>query len=304
MTFSLPERIEIIEVCPRDGFQSVKEFIPTEGKIAILDALAGTGIATMEITSFVSPKAIPQMADAADVTAHFNAKWRGKITSVALVPNLRGAESALAAGVDWMNFVISASVDHNMANTRRTVEESIEELKKVCALKGETKLRLSVATSFACPFAGDVPSEKVVRVVDACLEAGIDGVTLCDTIGTTDPKYLANTLTEMRARYGDYPFALHLHDTHGMALANMLTALRMGFTSFDAAAGGLGGCPFAPGAAGNAATEDMANMAERMGIATGIDIPKLLSVVRSMKSNYGLTTFSHLAAADKTCSDS
>ncbi len=160
MTFSLPERIEIMEVCPRDGFQSVKEFIPTEAKIAILDALAGTGISTMEITSFVSPKAIPQMADAADVTAHFNAKWRGKITSVALVPNLRGAESALAAGVDWMNFVISASVDHNMANTRRTVEESIEELKKVCALKGETKLRLSVATSFACPFAGDVPPKR------------------------------------------------------------------------------------------------------------------------------------------------
>ena len=301
MSFSLPERIEIMEVCPRDGFQSVKEFIPTEGKIAVLDALAGTGISTMEITSFVSPKAIPQMADAADVTAHFNAKWRGKITSVALVPNLRGAESALAAGVDWMNFVISASVDHNLANTKRTVEESVEELKKVCALKGKTKLRLSVATSFACPFAGDVPPEKVVRVVSDCLEAGVDGVTLCDTIGTTDPKYLANTLTEMRNKFGDYPFALHLHDTHGMALANMFTALNMGFTDFDAAAGGLGGCPFAPGAAGNAATEDMANMAERMGIKTGIDLPKLLSVVRIMKSEYGLTTFSHLGSADKGC---
>lgn len=292
----LPGAVEIMEVCPRDGFQSVKEFIPTEHKVAIIDGLAGTGISAMEVTSFVSPKAIPQMADAADVLAEFNTKWKGKVTSIALIPNLRGAEGALASGVDWMNFVISASGDHNMANTRRTVDESIAEMEKVAALKGSTKLRVSVATAFACPFAGPVAPEKVLRVIDRALEAGADGITMADTIGTADPKYVTSTLSVIREKYGDYPFTLHLHDTYGMALANMAAAMGLGFASFDAAAGGLGGCPFAPGAAGNAATEDMVNMAESMGIKTGIDILKVLSVVRTMESLYGLKINSHLAA--------
>jgi len=292
----LPGAVEIMEVCPRDGFQSVKEFIPTEHKVAIIDGLAETGISAMEVTSFVSPKAIPQMADAADVMAEFKKKWQGKVTSIALIPNLRGAEGALASGVDWINFVISASGDHNMANTRRTVDESIAEMEKVAALKGSTKLRVSVATAFACPFAGPVAPEKVLRVIDRALEAGADGITMADTIGTADPKYVTSTLSVIREKYGDYPFTLHLHDTYGMALANMAAAMGLGFASFDAAAGGLGGCPFAPGAAGNAATEDMVNMAESMGIKTGIDILKVLSVVRTMESVYGLKINSHLAA--------
>ncbi|NLB84161.1 MAG: hydroxymethylglutaryl-CoA lyase [Synergistaceae bacterium] len=296
---SLPKSVEIVEVCPRDGFQSVKEFIPTETKIAIIDELAGTGIKTMEVTSFVSPKAIPQMADAAEVMAAFRGKWKGRVTSVALIPNLRGAEGALAAGADWMNFVVSASEDHNRANTKRTVEESLAEMEKVASLKGDTKLRVSVATAFACPFAGAVAPEKVLKVIDNALEAGADGITLADTIGTADPKYLASTISVIREKYGDYPFTLHLHDTYGMALANMLTALEMGFASFDAAAGGLGGCPFAPGAAGNAATEDMVNMAHQMGIETGIDLMKLLAAVRKMRSAWGLTIASHLAATKK-----
>lgn len=293
---SLPEKIEITEVCPRDGFQSVKDFIATEQKVAIIDSLAVTGVPVMEVTSFVSPKAIPQMADAAEVMAEFNKRWKGKVTSVVLIPNLRGAEGALASGADWMNFVISASEDHNMANTRRTVEESIAEMKKVAELKGSTKLRVSAATAFACPFAGPVPPEKVFRVLDAAMEAGADGVTLADTIGTADPKFVTGTLSAVRRRYGSYPFALHLHDTYGMALANMAAAMALGFASFDAAAGGLGGCPFAPGAAGNAATEDMVNMAHSMGVSTGIDLLKVLSAVRAMESAYGLRISSHLAA--------
>ena len=296
---SLPKSVEIVEVCPRDGFQSVKEFIPTETKIAIIDELAGTGIKTMEVTSFVSPKAIPQMADAAEVMAAFRAKWKGRVTSVALIPNLRGAEGALAAEADWMNFVVSASEDHNRANTKRTVDESLAEMEKVASLKGNTKLRVSVATAFACPFAGSMPPEKVLKVIDSALEAGADGITLADTIGTADPKHLASTLSVIREKYGDYPFTLHLHDTYGMALANMLTALEMGFASFDAAAGGLGGCPFAPGAAGNAATEDMVNMVHQMGIETGIDLMKVLAAVRKMRAAWGLTIASHLAATKK-----
>ena len=300
---SLPKSVEIVEVCPRDGFQSVKKFIPTETKIAIIDELAGTGIKTMEVTSFVSPKAIPQMADAAEVMAAFRAKWKGRVTSVALIPNLRGAEGALAAGADWMNFVVSASEDHNRANTKRTVDESLAEMKKVASLKGDTKLRVSVATAFACPFAGAVAPEKVLKVIDSALEAGADGITLADTIGTADPKYLASTLSVIREKYGDYPFTLHLHDTYGMALANMLTALEMGFASFDAAAGGLGGCPFAPGAAGNAATEDMVNMAHQMGIETGVDLLKVLAAVRKMRAAWGLAIASHLAATKKGLED-
>lgn len=295
-SLSLPEKIGIMEVCPRDGFQSVKDFIPTEDKVAIIDSLASTGVSDMEVTSFVSPKAIPQMADAAEVMAEFNKRWKGKVTSVVLIPNLRGAEGALASGADWMNFVISASEDHNMANTRRTVEESIAEMKKVAGLKGGTKLRVSAATAFACPFAGPVAPEKVFRILDAALEAGADGITLADTIGTADPKYVTETLSALRQRYGDYPFALHLHDTYGMALANMAAAMALGFAHFDAAAGGLGGCPFAPGAAGNAATEDMVNMAHSMGIATGIDLVKLLGAVRAMESDFGLKISSRLAA--------
>lgn len=291
----LPERIEIMEVCPRDGFQSVKEFIPTEHKVAIIDKLAATGVSAMEVTSFVSPKAIPQMADAAEVMAEFNKKWKGRLTSIALIPNVRGAEGALASGADWMNFVISASEDHNKANTRRTVEESLAEMETVAGMKGAVKLRVAVATAFACPFAGPVAPEKVLKVIDRALAAGADGITMADTIGTADPKSLTSTLSEVRKHYPDYPFTLHLHDTYGMALANMVAAMELSFASFDAAAGGLGGCPFAPGAAGNAATEDMVNMAESMGISTGVDLLKVLAAVREMESVYGLRINSHLA---------
>ena len=292
----LPERIEIMEVCPRDGFQSVKEFIPTENKVAIINRLAETGVSAMEVTSFVSPKAIPQMADAAEVMAEFNKRWKGRVPSIALIPNVRGAEGALAAGADWMNFVVSASEDHNKANTRRTVEESLAEMETVAKMKGSTKLRVAVATAFACPFAGPVAPEKVLKVIDRALAAGADGVTMADTIGTADPKFLTATLSAVRERYPDYPFTLHLHDTYGMALANMVAAMELGFTSFDSAAGGLGGCPFAPGAAGNAPTEDMVNMAESMGISTGVDLLKVLAAVREMESTYGLKINSHLAA--------
>jgi hydroxymethylglutaryl-CoA lyase len=296
MEMKRPEKVIIREVCPRDGFQSVKEFIPTEDKVKFIDSLVGTGVSIMEVTSFVSPKAIPQMADAADVMAEFNRKWKGKVESVVLVPNLRGAENALKTGPDWLNFVLSASEAHNKANTRRTVEESLEELKKVKALTGDTRLNVSVATAFECPFDGAVDPAQVIKVLDAIFEIGVQGVTLADTIGTADPAEVTRTLSLVREKYGDYPFSLHLHDTHGMAMVNTMAALDLGFNYFDAAAGGLGGCPFAPGAAGNAATEDLVNFLERIGISTGVDLLKTVSVAREMES-YGLNVMSHLAAS-------
>jgi hydroxymethylglutaryl-CoA lyase len=296
-TCKIPREATVREVCPRDGFQSVKEYIPLEKKSEIIDELAGTGISCMEVTSFVSPKAIPQMKDASEVMVEYNRKWKGKVKSYVLVPNLRGAQDALKTGPDSLNFVISASEAHNKANTRRTVKESLEELKKVAEIAGDAELTVSVATAFECPFAGAVSPERVIEVLDAVFGVGVQGVTLADTIGTANPAEVRRTLTKVKEKYGDYPFYLHLHDTHGMALANTMTALELGFTRFDAATGGLGGCPFAPGAAGNLATEDLVNFLEKIGVSTGVDLLKTVKIARELET-YGLNVISHLAASN------
>ena len=296
MDKQIPHSATIREVCPRDGFQSVRDFIPTEDKVKFINTLVETGISIMEVTSFVSPKAIPQMADAADVMEEFNKRWKDKVDSVVLIPNLRGAENALKVNPDWINFVLSASESHNKANTKRTVAESLEELKRVAAIKGETKLCVSVATAFECPFEGTVNPDNVIRVLDAIFEIGVHGITLADTIGTANPFEVTTTLSKIRGKYGNYPFFLHLHDTHGMALVNTLAALHLGFNCFDSAAGGLGGCPFAPGAAGNVATEDLVNFLEKIGVHTNVDLLKVISAARNMKA-YGLKIMSHLSAS-------
>ncbi|MDD4585590.1 MAG: hydroxymethylglutaryl-CoA lyase [Aminobacterium colombiense] len=296
MDKQIPHSATIREVCPRDGFQSVRDFIPTEDKVKFINTLVETGISIMEVTSFVSPKAIPQMADAADVMEEFNKRWKDKVDSVVLIPNLRGAENALKVNPDWINFVLSASESHNKANTKRTVAESLEELKRVAAIKGETKLCVSVATAFECPFEGAVDPDNVIRVLDAIFEIGVHGITLADTIGTANPFEVTTTLSKIRGKYGNYPFFLHLHDTHGMALVNTLAALHLGFNCFDSAAGGLGGCPFAPGAAGNVATEDLVNFLEKIGVHTNVDLLKVISAARNMKA-YGLKIMSHLSAS-------
>jgi hydroxymethylglutaryl-CoA lyase len=298
---SLPRWAEVIEVCPRDGFQNVRTFIPTPEKIALLDELADAGFKTIEVTSFVSPKAIPQMADAAEVMADFKRK-HGNIEAVALIPNVRGAEKALAAGTDTLNFVLSASESHNRENTHRTVEESLSELAEVCRIREgggpsgrRPKMHVSVATAFFCPFEGEVPKEAVLKIIDRALSLGCDGLSIADTIGTAHPARVQDTLLAVRERYPEQRFVLHLHDTHGMALANALVALRLGFNVFDAATGGLGGCPFAPGAAGNVATEDMVNFLERLGIETGVNLAKVLSISRSIPDRVGVPFCSHLA---------
>ena len=296
MDKQIPHSATIREVCPRDGFQSVRDFIPTEDKVKFINTLVETGISIMEVTSFVSPKAIPQMADAADVMEEFNKRWKDKVDSVVLIPNLRGAENALKVNPDWINFVLSASESHNKANTKRTVAESLEELKRVAVIKGETKLCVSVATAFECPFEGAVDPDNVIRVLDAIFEIGVHGITLADTIGTANPFEVTTTLSKIRGKYGNYPFFLHLHDTHGMALVNTLAALHLGFNCFDSAAGGLGGCPFAPGAAGNVATEDLVNFLEKIGVHTNVDLLKVISAARNMKA-YGLKIMSHLSAS-------
>jgi hydroxymethylglutaryl-CoA lyase len=298
----LPRRAEVIEVCPRDGFQNVQTFIPTAQKIALLDDLAEAGFRTIEVTSFVSPKAIPQMADAAEVMADFKRR-HGAIEAVALVPNVRGAEKAIDAGADVLNFVLSASESHNRENTRRTIEQSLSELAEVCRIregkKGKKgkKIHVSVATSFFCPFEGEVSGDAVLKVVERALSLGCDGLSIADTTGTAHPVKVRDTLRAVRERYPEQKIVLHLHDTHGMALVNTLVALGLGYDAFDAAVGGLGGCPFAPGAAGNVATEDLLNFLGCLGIETEVDFSKVLAVAQSIPGRLGVPLCSHLAAA-------
>ncbi|MDR3265277.1 MAG: hydroxymethylglutaryl-CoA lyase, partial [Synergistaceae bacterium] len=192
-------------------------------------------------------------------------------------------------------FVVSASESHNQENTRRTVEESLSELAEVCRIRGDKKTHVSVATAFFCPFEGEVPKDAVLRIADRALSLGCDGLSIADTIGTAHPAKVQDTLSAVRERYPKQRIVLHLHDTHGMALANTLVALQLGYDAFDAATGGLGGCPFAPGAAGNVATEDLVNFLERLGIGTGIDLAKVLAISRGIPNRLGISTCSHLA---------
>lgn len=293
----LPQKVEIIEVCPRDGFQNIKTFIPTETKIEIINRLADCGFTAIEATSFVHPKAIPQLADAAEVLAAVREKHAGRVKLIALVPNLYGAKKAIENGADELTYVTSASEAHNLENIRQTIDQSVAALKEVCKIKQDRKVRLAVATAFDCPFAGHVAPDQVVRLVNAGLEAGVDEFIMADTIGTATPLQMEALWNRLSAEYPKLSFGFHIHDTQGMGLANILTLLQFGATKFEGAAFGLGGCPFAPGAAGNIATEDMINMLHKMGIATGVDYDKLLAVARFIETKLGIAPVGHMVRA-------
>ncbi|MFZ5753755.1 MAG: hydroxymethylglutaryl-CoA lyase [Bacillota bacterium] len=290
---NLPAEVQIIEVGPRDGFQSIKEWIPTELKLEIITSLFEANLRKIEITSFVHPKAIPQMQDAKDVVKAVLDKY-DNVEMIALVPNLVGAETAWKAGIKHITYVISASERHNMENVRRSVEESFAELKSLKERIPELKIKLDVATAFGCPFLGHIPLEQVYKMIDNGLAIGVDEICLCDTIGMANPKQVGDMLTKIKDRYPDRDFSLHLHDTRGMGLANTLVALQKGITIFESAIGGLGGCPFAPGAAGNIATEDLVNMLEQMGIKTNIQLPKLLETAQLIKTKINPNLTGHM----------
>ncbi|WP_434742284.1 hydroxymethylglutaryl-CoA lyase [Micromonospora sp. SH-82] len=270
-----PDSVTIREVGPRDGLQN-EDPIPTEAKVRLLDALSGTGVRRIEAVSFVHPKAIPQMADADEV-------WR-RATRVdgvrysALVPNTRGAQRALAAGFTEIEVVVSASDTHNRRNVNRGTDESLDDIAELVDLlhgAGAT-VEVIVATSFGCPFEGDVDPKRVAGIVDRVVRDGADRVAFGDTTGMGTPRRVRELLTEVRDRNADVPVLLHFHNTRGTALANLLTALELGVTEFDASVGGLGGCPYAPGASGNLATEEAVHMLHDMGIDTGIDLSALI----------------------------
>ncbi len=285
---SLPPKATLREVGPRDGFQIHTAFIPTETKLEIIEAVANAGVNNIEATSFVSPKAVPQLKDAADVISRVHRN--GTIYS-ALVPNLKGAQNAVAAGVDEMVVVISASNAHNQANVRRTVDESLADLDAIFSLAAEHGIPVigSAATAFGCPYQGDVPEADVMKLIDAYTSKGVAAVILADTTGMATPVRTQRLIGSVLDRYPGTEIVLHLHDNRGTAMANLLAAVIAGATTFDTALGGIGGCPYVPQAAGNLPTEDVVFMLEDMGVQTGVDLEALIRAAHRLEKIIGTT---------------
>lgn len=291
---NLPNKVEIIEVGPRDGFQNIPTFIPTNTKLRIIDTLVNSGFKKIQVTSFVHPKAIPQMKDSKEVAETVVEKYP-EVTFTALVPNLYGAKSAYDSGIREISCVISASETHNKENINRSINESFEELAKIRSELNDVRIKLDIATAFGCPFEGEIPIQKISDMIDIAYKIGVDYVYLADTIGVANPKQVESVLEHLNKSFPDKNIGLHMHDTRGMGLANILTALQKGYTIFESAAGGLGGCPFAPGAAGNIATEDLVNMLESMGITTNIKLDKLYDSTNLIKEHIKHNLTSHMA---------
>ena len=282
------KKVKIREVAPRDGFQSWPDFVPTEKKVEIITALIEAGIVEMETTSFVNPKAIPQMKDAADVLKQVP---RGACKHAALVPNLKGAQLAVENGADELVAVISVSDAHNQANVRRTVAESVADLEAIFSLTRERNIPVTgaMAVSFGCPYQGDVPEDDVYRLAESYIKGGAASVLLADTTGMATPPRVEKLVSGFRKRFPSTPFSLHLHNNRGTAMANLYTALGAGADTFDTALGGIGGCPNVPQAAGNLPTEDVVYMLEDMGCDTGLDLIKLIEAALLMEKVLGRT---------------
>lgn len=289
----LPGKVFITEVGPRDGFQNIKEWIPTPLKLEIINKFIDAGFPKMEVSSFVNPKAIAQMQDAGEIVKAVLNRNSNCIPYV-LVPNFTGAKIAYDAGIQHIAYVFSLSESHNMENVRKTLEESLGELRKIKEQLPSLFIKVDLATAFDCPFEGKTPIENVVQMIKKCLDLGIEEICLCDTIGTANPLQTEDLIVVLKDKFPEHSFGFHFHDTRGMGLANVLVALQHGFVSFEAAVGGLGGCPFAPGAAGNIASEDLINMLENMGIQTGIDITKVVEAAQLIQKNIKPNLTSHL----------
>lgn len=274
------KRIYINEVVPRDGFQIEPRMIPTEDKVALIDQLSLTGLAKIEATSFVSPKAIPNLADADDVVGRI--ARRSGVPIAVLVPNVRGAQRALEADVDELNLVMSVSETHNLANLRMTREQSFEQIRQVIELASgsQVALTLSLSCTFGCPMEGVLPVDEALRWAHRALDIGITGITLCDTTGMAWPTQVQTYCTRLVEAFPEALLTAHFHNTRGMSLSNVLAAIDAGIVHYDGSLGGLGGCPYAPGASGNVCTEDMVHMLELMGYDTGVELERLLAASR------------------------
>lgn len=285
----LPERVTICEVGTRDGFQIEPDFISTQHKVEVVDLLSAAGVPRIEVTSFVHPKVVPQLRDAEEVMARITR--RPGTRYAALVPNDKGAVRAIEAGVDAIHTVVSASESHNLANVNMTIAESLDKLGAVMQVAARAKLHVGcgISTSFGCPFEGDVPLAQLERVVGRLVDMGARAIGLADTTGMANPRQVSRVLEHLMPRFPGVEWTLHTHDTRAMAIPNILAALEHGVTNIDASIGGLGGCPFAPGASGNVCSEDLVHCLHAMGVQTGIDLERLVGVSRRVEEIVGRT---------------
>ncbi|KTT65012.1 hydroxymethylglutaryl-CoA lyase [Pseudomonas oryzihabitans] len=295
------ERLIVQEVAPRDGLQIEPSWVETADKIALIDQLSSLGFTRIEAGSFVSPKAVPMLRDSEDVFQGI-ARQPG-VTYVALVPNLKGAQRALAAGADELNLVLSASQTHNQANMRMSCEQSLASFAEVVQLaKGQAvSLNGTVATTFGCPFEGRIDEAWVFELVERYLALGMTGITLADTTGMANPRQVARIVRQVLELIPASALTLHFHNTRGLGLCNVLAAFEAGARRFDAALGGLGGCPFAPGASGNICTEDLVNLCMEIGVETGIDLARLIELSRTLPALLGHDTPGQVAKAGRNC---
>ena len=294
----MTQRIYFNEVATRDGFQIEPRFIPTDEKIALVDALSTCGYAKIEVTSFTSPKAIPMLRDAEEVMGRIQRVPGVEYT--VLVPNLRGAERALESRADELNLVMSVSETHNLANLRMPREKSFATLADVVRLvAGRTPVNVSLSCCFGCPMEGDVALATVLSFAERFVGLGVRGLTICDTTGMAHPAQVKMVVDALQQRFADTQLTLHFHNTRGMGLANVLAAVQSGIVRFDGSLGGLGGCPYAPGASGNISSEDAVHMLDAMGYDTGIDLARLLDIARQMPQIVGHAVPGQVAKAGR-----
>ncbi len=284
----MPARVKIREVAPRDGFQSVAAFIPTDQKLGIIELLVQAGVEEIETTSFVSPKAVPQLKDATELMSRVPRKG---VVNAALVANLTGAGNAVAAGINELVVVISASEAHNLANVRCSISESLKNLDDIFLVAQQHGVLVNgaIAVAFGCPYQGDVPEGDVLELSEEFLSRNASSVILADTTGMASPRRIDKMVRTFIHQFPGYRFTLHLHNNRGTAMANLLAGLLAGAISFDTALGGIGGCPNVPVAAGNLATEDVLFMLEDMGVQTGIDLDKIIRAALELEKVLGFT---------------
>ncbi len=277
-------RIYIQEVVTRDGFQAEPHFIPKEDKIRLINRLSHAGYSKIEVTSFTSPKAIPMLADAEAVMRGIERVPGVEYT--VLIPNLRGAERALAVGVDEFNLVMSVSETHNQSNLRMSRAESAKALGEVIALAHQSKVavNISLSTSFGCPMSGMTPIHELMHWIDHFVDQGVRGISICDTTGMANPRQVTEICEKAQSKYPDTEWTLHFHNTRGMGLANALAAVQAGIVRFDSSLGGLGGCPYAPGATGNICTEELVHMLDLMGFHTNMNLDLLLECAADLRT--------------------
>jgi len=289
----MSKKVQLVEIGPRDGFQNVKEYIPVEFKLEIIDGLVKAGMKKIQCTSFVSPKHIPQMKDAPEVVQTVMSRYQD-VQFFALVPNLHGAKAAVEAGLKEISCLISLSVSHNQANIQRTHEQSLDEIKRIRDSFPEIKISQDISTVFGCPFDGRMEVAPLIDMMGRLYGIGIRSFTLCDTIGVAYPSQVREVLTKSMEAFPDCEMDLHIHDTRNMGIISSLEGVKCGAHSIQTSLGGLGGCPFAPGASGNTSTEDMAYLLRKEGYETGIDEKILLGTAKKLRANVDGSYSGHL----------